>query len=488
MKGSTTIFAAPLFLLLLPLYFILHGYTQNFASVTSTDLLQLAAEHLLLSLALFLFSFFIFRRWEKAALFSFVLLFVHFYFGAIHDGLKNISPHFFLAKYSVLLPLLLTALVFLFFYLKRSAKTFRLFFLYLNFLFLVLILMETPFFFRTNQSKSGQTLSVCTTCNKPDVYFIIADEYADSIALADALHFNNSGFLGQLRNRGFHLIQGSRSNYNKTPFAVASYFQMDYLTGIEGVNSSRDDRNICAAAINQNPVISFFKKSGYDILNFSIFKLNDQQTKVKQQYLLVGKDLIQAQTFLHRVKKDIGYHLILALNLQQKWDVDVLYAKQANEKLLSLLQNEIQQKRSRPKFIYTHLLMPHSPYYFDKQGKEVPPSTFGPHHEFDKEAYLSYLQYCNDVFIRLIDDILKNSSQPPIILFLSDHGFRGFRGEEKIDPRYLYMNLNAVYLPSMDYRLFYPGLSGVNQFRVLLNSVFEQNLPLLKDSTIFIRE
>ena len=70
-----------------------------------------------------------------------------------------------------------------------------------------------------------------------------------------------------------------------------------------------------------------------------------------------------------------------------------------------------------------------------------------------------------------------------VIALMSDHGYRSF---DLIDPRFLKTNnFNAVYFPSRDYGLYYDSMSNVNQFRVLLNSLFKQNLPILKDSLSF---
>ncbi|HEY1023449.1 MAG TPA: hypothetical protein VGE06_14110, partial [Flavisolibacter sp.] len=51
-----------------------------------------------------------------------------------------------------------------------------------------------------------------------------------------------------------------------------------------------------------------------------------------------------------------------------------------------------------------------------------------------------------------------------------------------------YRNMNAVLLPNGNYQPFYNGISGVNQFRALLNAAFGQKLPMLKDSTSFLEE
>src|SRR5215218_562810 len=104
----------PFFLFFLPLFFVLHGYVQNSASITGGDFLELLGIYLLAATGIFLLSFLFFRRWKKAALFAFSLLFLHFFFGAFQDALKETTSNFFLAKYSVLLPLIFLVYLFLF--------------------------------------------------------------------------------------------------------------------------------------------------------------------------------------------------------------------------------------------------------------------------------------------------------------------------------------------------------------------------------------
>jgi hypothetical protein len=124
--------------------------------------------------------------------------------------------------------------------------------------------------------------------------------------------------------------------------------------------------------------------------------------------------------------------------------------------------------------------MPHWPYYYDSTGKETHYSRLTEEYAFNTGAFISYLKYANKVYLALIDHILTTSKKPPVIIFISDHGFREMR--EPVAEKYQFMNLNAVYIPSGDYTGFYSGQSNVNQFRILFNKLFHQNLPLLKDS------
>ncbi len=130
--------------------------------------------------------------------------------------------------------------------------------------------------------------------------------------------------------------------------------------------------------------------------------------------------------------------------------------------------------------------MPHHPYYFDRDGKALPFDSLLEGRQQNRNNYTSYLQYCNKKILQLADDILKTSSSPPIIILSGDHGFRYF--QEKEDRKYCFMNLSAVYLPDGNYSHFYSGMSAVNLFPIIFNTQFQQQIPLQKDSTIYLWE
>jgi hypothetical protein len=476
----------PHFLYLLPIFFVFHGYTQNLETVRLDEFFKLTGEYLLASAVLYFLGWLFYRNRKKAALFAFGLLFFHLFFGGFHDLLKKVSADFFLAKYSVLLPLSFVLLVFLFFWLRKTKKEFTRFFAYLNLVLLVLLLVDVPSLFRKKQSP-GQTVQFkpCANCNTPDVHFIIADEYADSTSLSQIFGFNNKDFLAELRSRGFH-INKSRSNYNYTPFSLAAMLSMDYISGLEGRNQSYADRVKCAMLINQNPVIDFFKQHNYIFRNNSIFQFNNIPTNEPQSHFKIGIDFIASHTFLQRVWRDIGWHLVITFPIKKVQDRFLYSKRNSNQNLVKQFEADLRQK-DQPKFVYTHLHIPHFPYYYRHNGQPNP-LVNKPDNIYHKPSYVEYLRYGNTVYLDMIDKILKTSARPPIIVLMGDHGYRDFVEPTPADLPYYYMNLNAVYLPNGNYQPFYEGITGVNQFRALLNAAFGQSLPMLNDSTSILKE
>jgi hypothetical protein len=78
---------------------------------------------------------------------------------------------------------------------------------------------------------------------------------------------------------------------------------------------------------------------------------------------------------------------------------------------------------------------------------------------------------------------VQDSRIPPVIIVQGDHGPLPDLTEE---PSQRLPILNAYYLPGVEMdSMLYPSISPVNSFRVVLNSYFGQNLPLLEDQSYF---
>lgn len=493
MKGNLGIqFRNEYFLFLLPLFFILHGYTENFPLINKADAFFLLAIYLMASIFLALLFFLFFKSFRRAAIFTMLLLSFQFFFGSMHDAVTFFLPNSFIIKYIFIIPLVLIVFSAGIRYFKKSKRPFNRFTRYVNVLFLILLLID---FIQLvgkiyNQPQTNNDLpaifSGCDTCSKPDIYFIVADEYAGKKELQDIFKFDNSSFENKLKQSGFFIIDSSVSNYNYTPFSIASILSMNYLTGIEGRNTSKSDRHICYALINKNPVINFFRLQGYQFKNFSVFQFDNKLPGVRSSFILTGKDILTSQTFLSRLERDIRFNLITQYKIKSEIKSFANAGLSNVEYLFNETKEEVTRKTDHPRFIYTHLMMPHYPYFFDKNGKRTDPEIALEGNQVKQKEYIEYLQYSNKKFIELFDYILSNSKKPPVIIFMADHGFRHFTKE--VDHKYYFMNFNAVYLPDKRYEKFYKTMSAVNEFRVVFNSQFNQQLPLLKDSTSYLTE
>ncbi|MFM6924077.1 MAG: hypothetical protein ACKOU7_01120, partial [Ferruginibacter sp.] len=97
----------PFFLVLLALFFCLHGSTENFGFIHFTEVLYpglfIVAGIMLLTGILFLFT----SNWLHASLIAFFISLWYLFFGALHDLVKSTPSLSFLKTYPVMVTLLL---------------------------------------------------------------------------------------------------------------------------------------------------------------------------------------------------------------------------------------------------------------------------------------------------------------------------------------------------------------------------------------------
>lgn len=481
------------FVLLLPVFFVFHGYVEHYNALPFADAAALISWYLMLALIGCVLFYLVFRSWQKAALFTFCWLAFHFFFGSAHDASKALFGPVFFNRYSVLIPTVVLAFGLHIFYFRRTRRSFAGLTRYLNLLLCILIavdLVQLPFQRKAPQNQYVGPLASafrpCDTCEKPDVYLIVADEYAGKKQLQDVLQFDNTPFLDSLKGRGFHVLAQPKSNYNYTVFSLSSMLTMNYLKRGPEPRFNMDQMKAALVVINQSDVLHYFKRLGYRVVNYSIFNLDNDRTLVETRFLGNRKRLITSQTFLSRMATDIAFNFIQKYKI--RWFIwkSVRINLDNNKLLIDRLKAEAVRPAGQPRFVYTHLLMPHYPYYFDRNGKMQPVEHLVEGQQNRQQYYVEYLRYCNKRLMELVDHILKHSDKPPVILLMSDHGFREYTFPA--DSQYHFMTLNSIYLPRKNYGGFYDSMSNVNQFRVLFNTLYQQQLPLLRDSTSFLWE
>src|SRR5687767_9645581 len=128
----------PVFLFLLPAFFVLHGYLENFKFVPIKDAFLLFSIYIAASLLFSLLFYWLYRSFTKAALAAFLIMAFHLFFGVVHDTVKNLFPGTFVTKYAFIL--FLSAILFLtaFIIIKKRKTKFTKTSYYLNTLFLIL--------------------------------------------------------------------------------------------------------------------------------------------------------------------------------------------------------------------------------------------------------------------------------------------------------------------------------------------------------------
>ncbi len=434
----------------------------------------------------------IYRNSRKASLLAFVLMVIFFFFGSFHDALKSIFPSSFITKYTFILPLLFILALLIFFLIKKSKSNFKPPFLYLNMVFLVLLVVESFAIskkiadIKTTVVSLNKEFIECINCPTPDIYLIVADGYTSNTALKEVFSYDNIDFETELKKRNFHVINNSFSNYNSTAHSMTSMLNLRHLNDLSSLIYNKENLAICYDLIKQNQTLLFFKSIGYQFYNYSDFYFTDHPAATSPTFLFAKTRVISSQTLWGRISRDLWYHLVTDLKLNFVINKSVYGQLRNNNKVLKLTEDIVETESPLPKFVYSHLVMPHHPYYFDRNGN---PTSIDKLKEFsgaNKKDYVEYLQYANNKLLKLVDHIKKKSVQPPIIILMGDHGFRQFN--DSVNKKYYFMNLSSFSIPNGDYTRFYDSSSSVNQIRTFLNIQFNQTLSLLADSTVFIQQ
>lgn len=485
-----------MFLFLLPVFFVVHGWQTWYKYIDFSDVLTLTGMYLLLAGAVFLLTRIFVRNHVKAALFSFLLLVLFFFWGYIIDHAKVWMPGFFLSRIIVLVPVLLAAIILLTVWFGRAqpAVQQRVVY-YLNLLLLLYIgadcgiMLYRQATMRAGSKVQVQQLQQSRARGKMgwNVYLIVFDEYGNATSLKQNLGYDNSDIDSFLQAKGFSVQHSSRSNYNLTQFSMASLLNMSYLNGIPASHIiGFEEYNNCVSIISNNQVVKTFKDAGYDFENYSVFNINDQPAIADEFFLPVKTRLITANTFYERQMSVYPWWLVRGKSkIGFLWERYYFKGYRGNNRVFEKLVQAAGKDNTRPRFVYAHLMLPHPPYYYDSTGRlGALPDIYKASKDLDPQHYLYSVRYANGKIKELVEKIQQQENAA--IIIMGDHGFR--KVVNSPDSALFFSNFNAVYFPDKNYTGLYDSISNVNMFRIVLNKVLHTQFPVLPDSTVLLEQ
>ena len=152
---------------------------------------------------------------------------------------------------------------------------------------------------------------------------------------------------------------------------------------------------------------------------------------------------------------------------------------------------EVPNLSEKPKFVFAHIVSPHPPFIFDREGNEKSNTAYNPRGDqwVDKEGYVDQIVFLNKKVLEIVDILMNRSNKPPVIIVQADHGSETVQGwlkdptKARFDERsYI---LNAYYLPEGGREIIYNTITPVNTFRIIFNYYFSQAYELLDDKVYF---
>lgn len=356
-------------------------------------------------------------------------------------------------------------------------------------------------FIRQVQQIAQQPIEIVQPVSEtpPDIYYLVFDQYGRADVLQDYFEFDNREFLQALQARGFYIAEQSTSNYPRTVQSVASTLNMENM---DYFNWQPQDvpPNFAAwwtyeRAMRDNRLRRFLDAQGYQIWVIPGGWWNITFDTVDHA---LSPFVLQLTEFESAWVRNSG--LLWAQKIYPNL-FSVGDYRQHQQTILAGFENAAAAVSApSPKFVYTHLVIPHGPFVFDAQGNSVvPPAEY----IFDRsnffladpvqhrQLYVEQLQFVNTKILAMINTILQNSSRPPIIILQADHGTALLSDVallEKTCIRERFSILNAYYLPEGDTSALWESITPVNTFRLVLSRYFGANLPPLPDKNYFANE
>lgn len=492
----------PFHTFLLPLFFVLHVLNQYFRLIPVLLALEYLLYYILLAAVLLVTGKWLYKSWVKGGVWATGALIIFFFFGALHDFLKSTPVLRYISSYKILLPLLL--IVFLIFsrLIKRNLqlqKTAQ-YFTYLFLLLAAIELVQTGGKLFTNRqaqtyASNNQPVQAAVTgkaISQPDIFFIVFDEYASSACLQQYLGFNNSRLDSTLRTNHFYIVRNSKSNYNSTPLSISSALNLQYFN--QPLENEFTDAHAMLKgwySLKMCQLPQLLATAGYSIYNYGLCDFNNYPVHTSRYFKDYEDRTLYNETLWGCIQTDIFWN-IGKLNLSFFTNKSVAEGKDRQTKFiarnyqhLQLLLQALNTQNNQPKFVFCHIMMPHAPFYLNKEGVPNQAYTSVYDNRNNRGPYLEQLQYTNTWIDSIVHAANQPFARPRVVIVEGDHGYREIA---PATPRNMhFMNLNAWYFSDGQYGSLYDSISPVNSFRVIMNKYFNNRLPLLKDSTILLR-
>lgn len=324
--------------------------------------------------------------------------------------------------------------------------------------------------------------------DRPDIYYLIFDRYPSAETLEEVFGFDNTPFLESLETRGFFVAGESFANYPKTATSIVSSLDMDYLDGDRLASSA-------AGPADWTPVYDLLEGSlaaprfltslGYTYVSLpSWFEQTGSGSDVDARLSLGGASQFASVLF--------GTTMLSAVQDELGWTSPVDFRLRAREQSLFQLDRLVTlDEIPSPKLVFAHVLLPHDPFVFDRDGSFVTAELEASRSH--RDSFVRQLEYANSRILGVIDELQSaNPDRPPVILLQADEGpfpdryvkqTVGFDWTQATidEVREKFLILNAYAFPGVTSPDLHEGITPVNSFRALLRAYFDVDIPILED-------
>ena len=327
-----------------------------------------------------------------------------------------------------------------------------------------------------------------------DIYYLIFDRYGSQRAMEQRWDMDLEPFFSGLEERGFFVAEDSKANHLRTAQSLASSLNLQYHFDLaERFGPDTGDMLPVYDRLQDHAVGRLLQQRGYDYVHIGAWWDPTQTNRNADVNYAYEDESDFERIFFRSTLLSVAERRPEGLSLAEQ-NRHVPY-----DGALSQFENiRRASQRPGPTFTFAHILLPHEPFVFDINGEYVSRDEEGERGR--QRNYVEQTMYTNQLIDALLDDLLDvPEAQRPIIVLQADEGphpVRFKQDEENFDwveasdaeLEEKLAILNAYLLPGAEDPPLYDSISPVNTWRVIFNTYFGADLPLLEDRSFVFRD
>ena len=304
--------------------------------------------------------------------------------------------------------------------------------------------------------------------DRPNIYWILSDEYAGSDQLEKYYHYDNTPFYGALRDMGFTVSEHSYNWYPETFYVLGDILSLNYVS-----HPSRAVEREKFLASADLPFWTLLRDLGYDVCEVeskNLFRLTDRLHVRTEEDPPITRD------------GNTVANLLLQYSLLYRYENEILEAvaprhakgsaKQVILDVFDWAEDPENLKTDHPTFTMIYFMCPHAPFHFDREGNSVTVDSS----KDPKSYYLDQLVYTTTRLRKMCETITR-ADPDAIVVLQSDHGYRFLANVTKLDETNI---LNAVYFRGRPLEGI-TDKNALNTWRTVLREQFRLDLPAVKE-------
>jgi hypothetical protein len=493
----------PFHVLLSAVYPLIFLYMINVKEMDPVLLVKPLCISVICAVALFFAVLFMVRDMLKAGFISTTVIVWFFSYGQLY---RFLNTNIKLQDHYVLFPLMLLLTAFIIFFIVnkrlKNASNYETANLLLNYMFAVLVAYVAITAVVTKPEKAGMEPAAMLSAGAasapsgqekyPDIYYIILDGHTRYDYMKKTFNYDETDFISKLRAMGFYVADKARANYPETLLSFASFLNGDYLDKLVKLDAASDDRVVMKDLIRKKGSIDYLKQKGYTLIMFPSVNVTNA--------LKSGADFIMQPSVINFGEFE---YIIFSTSVISAIDgffhngEPPAYRARRQSVLYDFRYIPEAAKMSSPKIVFAHILCPHPPFVFDGNGGDVlntAPIDFadGDHSGIPVDEYVvkygPQARFVDDMTLQMVGELMKNMKKNSIIIIHGDHGSGSHLNWEdysRTDFGERLSILSAYYLPDGGEKYLRPGISPVNNFRIIQKAYFGEKTGLLPDRSYF---